>query len=109
MKRATLAKRASGVVLHMAEPAGMGGKVLQPSLYSGLSIGPRESLAGLTLFEVDAEHHKEACRMLNRMRGARLAYVDASSLAFMGLHQIDTVWSTDHHLGLTGARVLPRS
>ena len=47
--------------------------------------------------------------MLNRMRGARLTYVDASSLAFMGLHRIDTVWSTDHHLGLTGAQVLPRS
>ncbi len=68
-----------------------------------------DSLAGLTLLEVDAEHHKEACRMLNRMRGARLTYVDASSLAFMGLHRIDTVWSTDHHLSLTGAQVLPRS
>lgn len=67
------------------------------------------SLAGLNLLEADGDAHREACRMLSRMRGARLTYVDASSLAFMERHQIDTVWSTDHHLGLTGAQVLPRS
>ena len=68
-----------------------------------------DNLTALTLLEADADVHREACRMLNRMRGARLTYVDASSLAFMERHQIDTVWSTDHHLGLTGARVLSRS
>lgn len=68
-----------------------------------------DNLTGLTLLEADTEHHRDACRMLNRMRGARLTYVDASSLAFLERHEIDTVWSTDHHLGLTGAQVLPRS
>jgi predicted nucleic acid-binding protein len=67
-----------------------------------------DNLTGLTLLEVDTEHHRDACRMLNRMRGARLTYVDASSLAFLERHEIDTVWSTDHHLALTGAQVLPR-
>ena len=33
---------------------------------------------------------------------------DASSLVFIEQLGIDTVWSTDHHLGLTGAEVLPR-
>ena len=68
-----------------------------------------DSLEGLTVLDIDAEHHSEACRILDRLRGARLTYVDASSLAFMAHHRIDTVWSTDHHLGLTGAQVLPRS
>ncbi len=47
--------------------------------------------------------------MLDRLRGARLTYVDASSLALMERHGIRTVWATDHHLGLTGAEVLPHS
>ena len=42
------------------------------------------------------------------MRGARLTYVDASSLALMDQHAIRTAWATDYHLGLTGAEVLPR-
>ena len=46
--------------------------------------------------------------LLDRLRGTRLTCVGASSLAFLERHDIDTVWSTDHHLGLTGAEVLPR-
>jgi predicted nucleic acid-binding protein len=37
-----------------------------------------------------------------------LTYVDASSLALMDAHRIRHVWATDHHLGLTGAVLLPR-
>ena len=51
----------------------------------------------------------ETWRMLSRLRGARLTYLDASSLALMARHGIRTVCATDHHLGLTGAEVLPRS
>ncbi len=36
--------------------------------------------------------------MLDRRRGARLTYVDASSLALMARHGIGTVWASDHHL-----------
>ena len=39
---------------------------------------------------------------------AMLTYVDASSLCLMERYKIRKVWSTDHHLGLTGAEVLPR-
>ena len=46
--------------------------------------------------------------MFDRLRGAQVTYVDASSLALMEQHDIRTVWATDYHLGLTGAKVLPR-
>ena len=52
--------------------------------------------------------HRDTCRMLDRMRGARLTYVDASSLVLLEQHAIKSVWATDYHLGLTGAEVLPR-
>ena len=68
-----------------------------------------DSLEGLTIFETTAAHHEETCAVLDRLRGARLTYVDASSLALIARHDIGTVWATDHHLGLTGAEVLPRS
>ena len=46
--------------------------------------------------------------MLDRLRGSKLTYVDASSLCFMERHKIKTAWATDRHLGLTGASVMPR-
>lgn len=66
------------------------------------------NLTDLTVLESDANNHAEACRLLDSLRGARLTYADASSLAFMARHGIDTAWSTDHHLSLTGAQILPR-
>ena len=46
--------------------------------------------------------------MLNRLRGTKLTYVDGSSLVFLELHRIGTVWGTDRHLAATGAEVVPR-
>ncbi len=68
-----------------------------------------DQLVGLKFFEATQEHHLKVCRMLDKFRGVRLTYVDASSLSFMEQHQIAHVWATDHHLGVTGAQVLPRS
>ena len=68
-----------------------------------------DSLDGLVILDADPELRDETWRMLDRLRGARLTWVDASSLALMARHGIRTVWATDHHLGLTGAEVLPRS
>jgi predicted nucleic acid-binding protein len=67
------------------------------------------NLTGLKVFDATGAHDRQVARMLDRFRGAKLTYVDASSLCFLERHQIRCVWSTDHHLGLTGAQVLPRS
>jgi predicted nucleic acid-binding protein len=67
------------------------------------------SLEGLTLLHTSQSHHAAIGRMLDRLRGAQLTYVDASSLCFMEQHRIRRVWATDHHLGLTGAEVAPIS
>ena len=65
-------------------------------------------LAGLQIREATRDHHEEVLKMLDRLRGSKLTYVDASSLCILDTLKIRKVWSTDHHLGLTGARVLPR-
>ncbi|MFO1096084.1 MAG: PIN domain-containing protein [Planctomycetaceae bacterium] len=68
-----------------------------------------EQLDGLSLLEVDRDHHAACVAMLERFRGSRLTYVDASSLVFASLRRVRQIWSTDHHLGLTGVEILPRS
>jgi predicted nucleic acid-binding protein len=66
------------------------------------------ALKGLVLLPLTLEHHAQTLRMLDRFRGAKLTYVDAASLVLMEQRKIKTVWSTDHHLGLTGAEIQPR-
>ena len=67
-----------------------------------------DNLDGLVVLEATAEVHWDACRVLDRLRGAQLTYVDASSMAPMEHHGIRTTWAAGHNLGLTGAEVLPR-
>jgi predicted nucleic acid-binding protein len=67
-----------------------------------------DNLDDLRIFDVDRNHHRQVSRMLDRLRGSKLTYVDASSLCWIERHKIRKVWSTDHHLGLTGVEVLPR-
>ena len=67
------------------------------------------ALAGLTVLAVTLDDHERTLRVLDRFRGAKLTYVDAASLGWIEQRKIKTVWSTDHHLGLTGAEILPRS
>lgn len=66
------------------------------------------SLERLEILSADLSLHDETLQMLDRMRGARLTYVDASGLALMSRHEIRTAWSTDYDLSLTGAEVVPR-
>ena len=68
-----------------------------------------DQLDGLTVMDTDPDHHADVVKVLDRFRGAKLTYVDASSLAFMSTRDIKRVWATDHHLGLGGAEVLPRT
>ncbi|HEX5760147.1 MAG TPA: PIN domain-containing protein [Thermoanaerobaculia bacterium] len=64
-------------------------------------------LPGLELVGTDERHHAAVGRKLDAFRGARLTYVDASSLVWLAERKVDTVWGTDHHLALEGARVIP--
>ena len=68
-----------------------------------------DTLDGLKMLDADAEHHRLTLRALDRFHGAKLTYVDASSLAWLERLRIRRVWSTDHHLAMTGAEVIPRS
>ncbi|HEX4077311.1 MAG TPA: PIN domain-containing protein [Rhizomicrobium sp.] len=67
------------------------------------------ALTGLRLVGFTADDHQRALSTLDRFRGAKLTYVDAASLVLLEQRKIRTVWSTDHHLSLTGAEILPRS
>lgn len=67
-----------------------------------------DNLDHLRMFDTDPEHHENVGKVLDRFRGTKLTYVDASSLAFMSRQNIKRAWATDHHLGLTGAEVMPR-
>ena len=61
----------------------------------------------LRLLPLTPEHHTAVLHKLERLRGHRLTYVDASSLVFLGTLRIGEVWGTDRDLALEGARVLP--
>ena len=62
---------------------------------------------GLKLLAVDEKHHHAVAAKLERHRGQKLTWVDASSLVFLTRERIKTVWGTDHHLGIEGAKVIP--
>lgn len=64
-------------------------------------------LPHLELVPLDAPHHTAVVRKLERLRGHRLTYVDASSLVILERLRIREVWGTDRDLGLEGARVIP--
>jgi predicted nucleic acid-binding protein len=68
-----------------------------------------DNLKGLRVLDATREHHVAVVRMLARFRGMKLSYTDASSLVHLEQRKIKCVWSTDHHLGIGGAEVLPRS
>ena len=64
-------------------------------------------LPRLRLLAVDRRHHAAVGRKLDRLRGHKLTYVDASSLVFLERYGIREVWGTDLDLSLDGARVIP--
>jgi predicted nucleic acid-binding protein len=66
-----------------------------------------DDLPRLETLPLDSKHHHAVGRMLDRFRGRKLTYVDASSLVFLGERRVKDVWGTDRDLSLTGARVLP--
>ena len=68
-----------------------------------------EAFPKLEILALDSVHHTAVVRKLDRLRGYKLTYVDASSLVFLEARQIRVVWGTDRHLALEGAAVVPAS
>jgi predicted nucleic acid-binding protein len=66
-------------------------------------------LPRLQLLPLTPGHHAAVGRKLERLRGHKLTYVDASTLVFLGELRIGEVWGTDRDLALEGARVVPGS
>lgn len=66
-----------------------------------------DELPRLKLLPIDGAHHRAICEKLDRFRGHKLTYVDASTLVFLQSHRIREVWGTDSDLALEGARVIP--
>lgn len=64
-------------------------------------------LPRLQLLSLTTEHHEAVLRRLERLRGHKLTYVDASSLVFLATLGLGEVWGTDRDLSLEGARVVP--
>jgi predicted nucleic acid-binding protein len=64
-------------------------------------------LPRLGLLAIDGAHHSAVIGKLERLRGRKLTYVDASSLVFLERKSIREVWGTDFDLSIEGARVLP--
>jgi predicted nucleic acid-binding protein len=64
-------------------------------------------LPRLQLLALTREHHGVVLQRLERLRGRKLTYVDASSLVFIGSMRIHEIWGTDRDLALEGARVIP--
>lgn len=61
----------------------------------------------LTLHAIDPAHHAAVVQKLERLRGHKLTYVDASALVFLAQLRIKEVWGTDRDLSIEGARVVP--
>ena len=65
------------------------------------------ALPAVTLVPLELAHHRAVERKLDKLRGVKLTYVDASSLVIVAERRIETVWGTDSDLGLEGAEVIP--
>ena len=64
-------------------------------------------LPRLRLLALGRDHHAAVERKLERFRGHKLTYVDASSLVFLERAKIREVWGTDFDLAVEGAKVVP--
>jgi predicted nucleic acid-binding protein len=64
-------------------------------------------LPRLQLLSLTPEHHAAVILKLERLRGHKLTYVDASSLVFLQTLRVGEVWGTDRDLALEGARIVP--
>ncbi len=66
-----------------------------------------ERMPRLRILDTDESHRSAVWTKLDKLRGVKLTYVDASSLVWIEQRKIATVWATDRHLALEGAAVVP--
>ena len=66
-----------------------------------------DRMTGLEVLDADADHRAAVWTKLDDLRGYKLGYVDASSLVWLEQRGITTVWGTDRHLAVEGARIVP--
>lgn len=64
------------------------------------------SLKLLTIRSVSADDLDRGTQLLRRYHDQPLTLTDAVGLALMKAQNIRTCWSTDHHLSLSGARLI---
>lgn len=65
-------------------------------------------LPRLEVLELNTSHAAHVSATLDRLRGHKLTWVDASSLVFLKERRIREVWGTDADLAIEGAIVRPR-
>jgi len=64
-----------------------------------------DELTLLTLEQAGKEELAKAGRLIKKFADQPLTLADAHGLVIMNERRIDTCWSTDRHLGLTGAEL----
>ena len=65
-----------------------------------------DELTLLTLEQAGKEELAKAGRLIKKFADQPLTLADAHGLVIMNERRIDTCWSTDRHLGLTGAELV---
>jgi predicted nucleic acid-binding protein len=65
-----------------------------------------DDLSVLQVQAFDDEALREVGRLIKKFGDQPLTLADAHGLAIMGHRRLSTCWSTDRHLGMTGARLV---
>jgi predicted nucleic acid-binding protein len=65
-----------------------------------------EDLPVLAVQSFDGEELQKASRLAKKFGDQRLTLADAHGLVIINERRISTCWSTDRHLGLTGAKLV---
>lgn len=65
-----------------------------------------QELTALTVQAFDSEGFTRASHVVKKYSDQKLTLADAHGLVVIGERRIATCWSTDRHLGLTGARLV---
>ena len=64
------------------------------------------SLTQLEIHPFDELEFKKAIPLIQKFADQKLTLADAHGLLILGARRIKTCWSTDRHLGLTGATLV---